>query len=193
MRLIILGAPGSGKGTQAKLLAKKLHLKHISTGELLRKEYEKKTKLGIQAYTYWSKGNLVPNSVSIAITEKHLPLDNYLLINPNNLKIDIKSILANSAIGCEPTDSATPPSVTLTRLPMGNIYGDLFVTSPFFFIISLMSGSCSNVAAATEIRSVVMPRGLAESNNQSPAKSGISKVKTFLSGTTAKVFFDAGN
>ena len=79
MRLIILGPPGAGKGTQAVELAKILKLKHISPGEFLREEYKKKTKEGLAAYKYWSKGNLVPDNIIINITLKKLPKNNYIL------------------------------------------------------------------------------------------------------------------
>ena len=79
MKLIILGAPGSGKGTQAKLLAKDLKLKHISTGDLFREEYKKETKLGIEAHKYWGKGNLVPEDITKDLILKNLPKNNYLL------------------------------------------------------------------------------------------------------------------
>ena len=79
MRLIILGPPGSGKGTISKLLSKKLKLKHLSLGDFLRKEYKQRTKLGLAAYPYWSKGQLVPDNMIIALAEKHLPKNNYLL------------------------------------------------------------------------------------------------------------------
>ncbi len=73
MKLIIFGPPGSGKGTQAKLLAKDLNLKHISTGEIFREEYKNKTKLGLEAYEkYWGKGNLVPDDITINILKNKL-------------------------------------------------------------------------------------------------------------------------
>ena len=68
MKLIIFGAPGAGKGTQAKILAERLKLRHISTGEIFREELKNKTKLGIKAYeNYWGKGVLVPDDVTIKI------------------------------------------------------------------------------------------------------------------------------
>lgn len=79
MRMIILGPPGAGKGTEAKFLAKKFNLKHISPGAFLREEYKHQTPLGLKAYTYWSKGNLVPDKIIISITMKRLPKNNYIL------------------------------------------------------------------------------------------------------------------
>jgi len=61
--LILLGPPGAGKGTQAKLLQEKLILPHISTGDLLREHIRRKTPLGAQAQGFMDKGNLVPDSL----------------------------------------------------------------------------------------------------------------------------------
>ncbi|MDD4490236.1 MAG: adenylate kinase [Paludibacter sp.] len=67
LNIIIFGAPGCGKGTQSKLIIKKFGLKHFSTGELLRKEIEEKTELGVEADKYISKGNLVPDEMIINV------------------------------------------------------------------------------------------------------------------------------
>lgn len=63
MNLIIMGPPGSGKSTQAKLLAKKLSLIYVSTGSILRKLYEAGDPLGEEAEEYMSKGELVPSEL----------------------------------------------------------------------------------------------------------------------------------
>jgi adenylate kinase len=63
MRLILLGPPGSGKGTQAKLLCERHRLEHISTGDLLRAARDHKTPLGLQAQTFMSAGQLVPDTL----------------------------------------------------------------------------------------------------------------------------------
>jgi len=79
MKIVILGPPGTGKGTQAKLIAAKFKLKHISTGEIFRAEYEKKSKIGVEAHSYWGSGNLVPDSVTVDLLKKNLPSDNFIL------------------------------------------------------------------------------------------------------------------
>ncbi len=63
MRLILLGAPGVGKGTQAKVLAKELNLPHICSGDLLREAVKENTELGKQAKSYMEKGELVPDAL----------------------------------------------------------------------------------------------------------------------------------
>jgi adenylate kinase len=63
LNIIICGAPGCGKGTQSDLIVEKYGLKHLSTGDLLRNEIAKKSALGIEAESYISKGNLVPDKM----------------------------------------------------------------------------------------------------------------------------------
>jgi adenylate kinase len=69
MRLILLGAPGAGKGTQAKLLEKKLSVKHISMGDILREEMKNGTALGQEVKKYVESGGLVPDEVVTRIIE----------------------------------------------------------------------------------------------------------------------------
>ncbi|MEK6911508.1 MAG: nucleoside monophosphate kinase, partial [Candidatus Thermoplasmatota archaeon] len=72
MRIILLGPPGAGKGTQAVRLAEKLAVPHISTGDILRRNVAKKTKLGLQAQPYIATGKLVPDDLVIEMTAKRL-------------------------------------------------------------------------------------------------------------------------
>jgi adenylate kinase len=70
LNIIICGAPGCGKGTQSDLIVEKYALKHLSTGDLLREEIAKKSDLGIEAESYISKGNLVPDTMIFSILSK---------------------------------------------------------------------------------------------------------------------------
>lgn len=63
--IVMLGAPGSGKGTQAKVMAEKFNLAHISTGDLFRKNISAGTTLGIEAQSYIGRGALCPDSLTI--------------------------------------------------------------------------------------------------------------------------------
>jgi len=63
MRLVIFGAPGAGKGTQAKRLSERLGVPHISTGDMLRENIEQGTELGRAAKTYMDRGELVPDDI----------------------------------------------------------------------------------------------------------------------------------
>lgn len=65
MNIVILGAPGAGKGTQADIIVEKLHLVHVATGDLFRQALAKETPLGLQAKSYMEKGQLVPDKVTI--------------------------------------------------------------------------------------------------------------------------------
>jgi adenylate kinase len=72
MKIILLGPPGAGKGTQAKLLAEHLGLKHISTGEILRAEVRRGTELGRKAKGYMDRGELVPDNLIIEMLKGRL-------------------------------------------------------------------------------------------------------------------------
>lgn len=67
MRLLLFGAPGVGKGTQAKLLSAKFNIPHISTGDILRQAVKDETDLGKKAQEIMSRGDLVPDDVMIGI------------------------------------------------------------------------------------------------------------------------------
>lgn len=72
MKLIIMGAPGSGKGTQAALICKAHSLPHVSTGDILRKNIADGTELGKQAKAYMDAGKLVPDELVIALLKNRL-------------------------------------------------------------------------------------------------------------------------
>lgn len=72
MRLVLLGPPGAGKGTQAAILADSLGVPHISTGDLFRENISKETDLGRQAQEYMDAGKLVPTSVTADMVSKRL-------------------------------------------------------------------------------------------------------------------------
>ncbi len=72
MYLILLGPPGSGKGTQAERLCKQLDLPHVSSGDLFRDHLKRETDLGKLARSYMDKGQLVPDDVTIAMVKERL-------------------------------------------------------------------------------------------------------------------------
>ena len=72
MILVLLGPPGSGKGTQGVLLKNKLGFEHISTGDMLRAEVSKKSNLGLKAEEYMKQGLLVPDDLIIAMIKNIL-------------------------------------------------------------------------------------------------------------------------
>ncbi len=75
MNLILLGAPGAGKGTQAEVLKEKLGIPTISTGNILREAVKNGTELGLQAKTYMESGSLVPDELVISLIKERLAQD----------------------------------------------------------------------------------------------------------------------
>lgn len=67
MKIIMLGAPGAGKGTQAKMIADKYQVPHVSTGDIFRANIKEGTELGKEAKTYMDKGFLVPDELTVKI------------------------------------------------------------------------------------------------------------------------------
>ena len=74
MNLVLLGAPGAGKGTQAKYIAEYYHIPHISTGDIFRRHLSEGTPLGQQARTYMAEGKLVPDDITDAMVDERLRL-----------------------------------------------------------------------------------------------------------------------
>lgn len=72
MEIILIGAQGSGKGTQAEMLAQALGIPHVASGDLFRKESEEKTEIGLKAREYLDRGELVPDDVTIAMVLNRL-------------------------------------------------------------------------------------------------------------------------
>lgn len=72
MRLLIMGAPGAGKGTQAVFIKNAYNIPHISTGDMFRNAIKNATPLGVMAKSYIDKGQLVPDSVTIGLVKERL-------------------------------------------------------------------------------------------------------------------------
>ncbi len=75
MKLILLGAPGAGKGTQAEILSRELNIPTISTGNILRAAMKNGTPVGLRAKAFVEAGQLVPDDVIIGIVEERLAQD----------------------------------------------------------------------------------------------------------------------
>jgi adenylate kinase len=75
MKVVLLGPPGAGKGTQAKQISKSFHIPHISTGDIFRKNISEKSELGLKAKGYMDKGLLVPDELTIEIVKNRLAED----------------------------------------------------------------------------------------------------------------------
>ena len=72
MKMILLGAPGAGKGTQAKLISKNFNIPHISTGDILRSNVSQETELGLKAKGYMEAGALVPDELVLSLVKDRL-------------------------------------------------------------------------------------------------------------------------
>jgi len=72
VRIVLMGPPGSGKGTQAQLLSQTLRVPHISTGELFRQHISEQSELGLLAKTYIDTGELVPSAVTSEMVRDRL-------------------------------------------------------------------------------------------------------------------------
>lgn len=72
MRIILLGPPGAGKGTQSRTITKKLGIPHISTGDILRQASSQKTPLGLKAKNYMDRGHLVPDDLMINLIKERI-------------------------------------------------------------------------------------------------------------------------
>lgn len=70
--IVLLGPPGAGKGTQAEVISKEMHLAHISSGDLFRENLKNQTELGKLAQGYMNRGELVPDDVTIAMVKDRL-------------------------------------------------------------------------------------------------------------------------
>jgi len=72
VRVILMGPPGSGKGTQAKLLSQRFGVPHVSSGDLLRSAVRRKSPMGVQAKKYMDRGELVPDDIILGAVEERL-------------------------------------------------------------------------------------------------------------------------
>ena len=75
MKIVLMGPPGAGKGTQAKLISNTYSIPHISTGDIFRKQISQNTSLGIKAKEIIDKGQLVPDDVTINLVEERIGLE----------------------------------------------------------------------------------------------------------------------
>ena len=75
MKIVMLGGPGAGKGTQAKIIAEKYNIPHISTGDIFRANIKEGTELGMKAKTYMDQGALVPDELVVDLVADRLTWD----------------------------------------------------------------------------------------------------------------------
>ncbi len=113
MKLIFLGAPGAGKGTQAEVVCKELNIPAISTGNILREALKSGTEMGLKAKTYMEAGKLVPDDVVIGIIKDRLAeddckngfvLDGFPRTIPQAEALDASGIVIDRVIDIEVPD-----------------------------------------------------------------------------------------
>ena len=79
MNIVLLGAPGAGKGTQAVRLAERYNIPHISTGDIFRYNIKNETPIGKVAKSYIDNGQLVPDEVTVQIVKERLAMEDCLI------------------------------------------------------------------------------------------------------------------
>ena len=114
MKLILLGAPGAGKGTQAEIISEKYNIPTISTGNIIRAALKEGTEMGLRAKAYTEKGELVPDEVVIGIIRERLAqddckngfiLDGFPRTIPQAEALESMGISVDAALSIEVADS----------------------------------------------------------------------------------------
>jgi len=115
MKIIFLGAPGAGKGTQAELVSKRLGIPTVSTGQIIREALASGTEMGLKAKKFIEAGNLVPDDVVIGIVKDRLSksdcdkgyiLDGFPRTVPQAEALDAMGIKLDSVVSLEVSDEA---------------------------------------------------------------------------------------
>ena len=124
MNLILLGAPGAGKGTQAEILSQKFNIPTISTGEIIRKSVKQQTELGKKAKEYMDKGLLLPDDVVIEIVKERIKqedcrqgfiLDGFPRTVPQAKALARMGVKINHVISIEAADNTIKARLTKRR------------------------------------------------------------------------------
>jgi adenylate kinase len=122
--IVLLGPPGAGKGTQAQILAQRLELAHISSGDLFREHLSAQTELGRLAQGYMNRGELVPDDVTIAMVRERVTrpdcaqgaiLDGFPRTPAQAQALDAMLAELGGRVVCVPLISV-PPEVLIERL-----------------------------------------------------------------------------
>lgn len=144
-RLLFVGPPGVGKGTQAKRLADGLHVPHISTGDILRDAVKRGTTVGLQAKSFMARGGLVPDGVMIGVIEERFAQGDCA-----------KGYILDGFPRTTPQAEALEILLTRLDLPLQKV---LLLECPDAVVIERMTGrrSCSNKACQATFHVKFMP------------------------------------
>jgi adenylate kinase len=128
MNIILLGAPGAGKGTQASKISEKYALPHISTGDIFRENIKNQTEIGLLAKLYIDKGQLVPDDVTCKIVESRIEepdckkgymLDGFPRTIPQAEALDGMGVRIDAVLSIEVADDAIVERMSGRRLCSG--------------------------------------------------------------------------
>ncbi len=142
---VFLGAPGSGKGTQAKRLAQRGDFVHFSTGDLLREAIREQTDVGLEAKTFMDRGELVPDNVMIALIRSSLS------------KAPVKNIILDGF------PRTVPQAEALDRNPATAVTRAIYLRVPLTTLLARLTGRrvCKNCSEPYHLQ------------NLKPAKNGV--------------------
>ncbi|MDD2568074.1 MAG: adenylate kinase [Clostridia bacterium] len=152
MKLVLMGPPGAGKGTQAEFMTRKLFIPHISTGDILRAAINAGTELGVMAKGYISKGQLVPDDVILAIIKDRLLQpdckEGFLLDGiPRNIKQAeaLDAILAEMDITLDGAISIeVSPEILIDRLSGRRVCSDCSASYHMLYSPPVKDGVCDS-------------------------------------------------
>lgn len=156
MKLILLGAPGAGKGTQAEVICEHLHIPAISTGNMIREALKNGTEMGLKAKAFMESGALVPDDVVIGIIKERLAqedckggfiLDGFPRTVPQAAALDEMGVVIDKVIDIEVSDEAIEQRISGRRVceKCGASYHILYKPSK-------TEGVCDKCSGATVIR-----------------------------------------
>lgn len=148
MKIVLLGPPGAGKGTQAEKLCKEFNLLHVSTGNLLRAAKANQTKIGLLAAGYMDEGRLVPDNIVISLVEEQLKVTPELLFDgfPRTLQQakELEDKLSGSSVSLDAViNLVVDDSVVIERLSLRRMCPKCGVIYHLKFKKPNVNGKCS--------------------------------------------------
>lgn len=166
MKLILLGAPGAGKGTQAEIICEKFNIPAVSTGNILRAAIKNGTEMGIKAKSYIDAGNLVPDEVVIGIIAERLAEEdckNGFILDGFPRTIPQAEALDNMGIGIDCALSIEVPDEKIMRRLSGRrVCLDCGATYHIDYKKPAKEGICDNCGGTLVLRKDDAPETVAD-------------------------------